>query len=75
MNKLLSVLLCISIIILTGCWDSVPIESRAYIIGVAIDEYLPIPQVAETETESPNSIQEERFETAIDIHSGDPSSP
>ncbi len=72
MNKLLSVLLCISIIILTGCWDSVPIESRAYIIGVAIDEYPPIPQVAETETESPNSIQEERFETATDIHSGDP---
>jgi len=27
-------------ILLTGCWDSIDIEDRAYVIGIAIDEYL-----------------------------------
>jgi len=31
-------------ILLTGCWDSIDIEDRAYVIGIAIDEYPQLPQ-------------------------------
>ncbi|HPD00132.1 MAG TPA: Ger(x)C family spore germination protein [Acetivibrio sp.] len=72
MNRFLSVLLCVSFITFTGCWDSVSIEQRAYIIGIAIDEYPPISGKTESEVESPDTAKEEMFEAATGIHSGSP---
>ena len=33
--------------LLIGCWDRIDIETRAYILGIAIDKYPPNPSQAE----------------------------
>lgn len=70
MPKTLLTFICISFIFLTGCWDAVDIEERAYIIGVAIDEYPPTPKGQEEETKEVETEQEKRLETDTEVDTG-----
>jgi len=56
--------------LLTGCWDRIDIETRAYILGIAIDKYPPSPAEAE-ETKVPiaSSEEEVKFEK-MELHAG-----
>ena len=54
--------------LLTGCWDQKDIETRGYVLGVAIDRFPPNPQAAEIA--GPNeasAAEEEILERGIDI--------
>ena len=56
---------------LTGCWDRIDIESRAYILGIAIDKYPPHPGEKEkNDSEAASPQEEEKFEK-MELHAGD----
>ncbi|MFZ5986700.1 MAG: Ger(x)C family spore germination protein [Bacillota bacterium] len=72
MHKTFLAFICISFIFLTGCWDAVDIEERAYIIGVAIDEYPSVPKGQEEETKEVETEQEKVLETDTEVDTGRP---
>lgn len=41
-RTLITILLCGTLLLLTGCWDSIPVENRAIVLALGID-YLPEP--------------------------------
>jgi len=57
-------------ILLTGCWDSIDIEDRAYVIGIAIDEYPQLPQGIKNKENIPENEQKERFESSTEVDTG-----
>lgn len=65
-------LLLFTMLLLTGCWDYKDIESRGFVLGIAIDKYPPTPQ--ESEKGSPDSTppeEEEKLEK-MELHTGEP---
>lgn len=60
-------------ILLTGCWDSIDIEDRAYVIGIAIDEYPQLPQGIKNKENIPENEQERMFESSTEVDTGVPS--
>lgn len=40
MKKLVLLLMILSLLVTTACWDMIDIEKRAYVLGVAIDQIL-----------------------------------
>lgn len=44
MKKLVLLLMILSLLVTTACWDMIDIEKRAYVLGVAIDLYPPNPK-------------------------------
>jgi len=60
-------------ILLTGCWDSIDIEDRAYVIGIAIDEYPQLPQGIKNKENIPENEQERTFESSTEVDTGVPS--
>lgn len=67
------IIICSLIILLTGCWDSINIEDRAYVIGIAIDEYPPLPQGLKNEENILENEQERMFESSTEVNAGIPS--
>jgi len=57
-------------ILLTGCWDSIDIEDRAYVIGIAIDEYPQLPQGIKNKENIPENEQERTFESSTEVDTG-----
>ncbi|NLY43938.1 MAG: hypothetical protein GX066_08225 [Clostridiaceae bacterium] len=57
--KPILVLLLFFTMLLTGCWDRKDIESRGYVIGVAIDKYPPNPMESEKNGEKEATQEEE----------------
>lgn len=72
MRRAILTVICILTVLLTGCWDAVDIEERAYVIGVAIDEYPPIPEGHESENKDPDSKQERILERDTEVDTGKP---
>jgi spore germination protein KC/spore germination protein len=66
MRKVMLLIICLILMLSTGCWDRVEIETRGYVIGVAIDDYPPIPkgQVSNAPEEA-SAIEDQKFETSI----------
>lgn len=71
MKKVIFFIVCGCLTILTGCWDRIEIENRAYILGVAIDKYPPIPQTDRESKLETSEAEEEKFEM-MELHSGEP---
>ncbi len=71
MNRLIPLLLC-AMLLLTGCWDQKDIETRGYVLGVAIDRYPPIPQDGGKGTPEEASPQEEEKLEKMELHTGQP---
>jgi Ger(x)C family germination protein len=63
MKKLMLALLCATAFLLTGCWDRTDIESRGFVLGIAIDSYPPAPNKPEKGgSASASSEEKEKFE-------------
>ena len=58
--------------LLIGCWDRIDIETRAYILGIAIDKYPPDPSQAEEEDPEAGSPKEEEKFEKMELHAGKP---
>ncbi|HHV28410.1 Ger(x)C family spore germination protein [Acetivibrio mesophilus] len=71
-NRVILIIICSLIIFLTGCWDSIDIENRAYILGIAIDEYPPLPEDPKNDQNTSQNEQEKMFETSTEVHTGTP---
>lgn len=71
MKKIVLFVVCGCLTILTGCWDRIDIENRAYVLGVAIDKYPPIPQTDQQSKSETSEGEEEKFET-MELHTGEP---
>lgn len=56
-------LMTISLLIFTGCWDRKDIENRGYVLGIAIDSYPP----KDSQAKGDKAIQEEFEETKTAI--------
>jgi Ger(x)C family germination protein len=70
-GKSLLLLLLILTITLTGCWDRMEIETRGYVLGIAIDLYPPNPLEKEQGQSRESSPEEEKLEK-MEMHSGEP---
>lgn len=51
MKKFFAIMLCAALVITTWCWDRKEIESRGYVLCIAIDGYPPFPKGQEEEKE------------------------
>jgi len=60
-------------ILLTGCWDSIDIEDRAYVIGIAIDEYLNFLKASKIKKTFQKMNRKETFESSTEVDTGVPS--
>jgi len=61
------------LILLTGCWDRRDIESRGYVLGIAVDKYPPLP-INPNEVGSPteSSDEEEKKLELIELYEPPP---
>ena len=55
---------------LTGCWDRIDIESRGYVLGIAIDKYPPIPQAKKGNMPGETPPKEEVKVEHMETHTG-----
>jgi Ger(x)C family germination protein len=56
---------------LSGCWDRVDIESRGYVLGIAIDKYPPNPQAEEIAAPGQTPPKEEEKVEYMETHAGE----
>jgi Ger(x)C family germination protein len=59
-------------IFLSGCWDRKDIETRGYVLGIAIDQYPPNPQANEKTTPMEGGPKEEEKFEEMELHTGKP---
>jgi len=64
----LAVLFLLLVILLTGCWDRKDIESRGYVLGIAVDKYPPNPTKSEDPSPEQASAEEEEKLEKMDLH-------
>ncbi|HHY83083.1 MAG TPA: hypothetical protein GX505_10470 [Clostridiales bacterium] len=67
MRKLAALFLTIAIL-LTGCWDRKDIETRGYVLGVAIDKYPPNPTKTEDGPPNEATAEEEVRLEKMELH-------
>lgn len=65
-------LFLIGALLLTGCWDQKDIDTRGYVLGLAIDSYPPDPQSSESTGPNQASPQEEEKLEKMQLHTGEP---
>ena len=68
----LLLLFLIGTLLLTGCWDQKDIDTRGYVLGLAIDSYPPDPQSSESAGPNQASPKEEEKLEKMQLHTGDP---
>ena len=69
-NLLVVLVFMITVTSLSGCWDRVDIETRGYVLGVAIDKYPPIPQANEMAAPGETPPKEEEKLEGMETHAG-----
>jgi len=71
MKRAAVAVLCILMLCLAGCWDLEEIENRAYVLGIAVDTYPPIPVGGENFEEEAD-LEEEAELIHMEIHTDEP---
>jgi len=71
MKKCIFVLIYILLISSVGCWDRKDIETRGFVLGIAIDDYPPIPTGGATTQNESKPEEEKKFEL-MQTHVGRP---
>lgn len=71
MKRLILVLILMFALCMTGCWDRKDIETRGFVLGIAIDDYPPIPEGRTVSPEETQPEEEKKFEV-MQIHEGKP---
>jgi hypothetical protein len=69
MKRLILLLLPV-MLLLSGCWDQRDIETRGYVLGVAIDLYPPMPKEGEKAASEKASPKEEEKMEKMELHTG-----
>ncbi|MCK9276230.1 MAG: Ger(x)C family spore germination protein [Syntrophales bacterium] len=70
-RKLLSILIFFVIAsVLSGCWDRKEIETRGFVLGIAIDKYPPTPQAEEKGAPGETPPKEEEKLEEMEVHTG-----
>jgi spore germination protein KC len=72
MKHILLILLICTVLttVLSGCWDRKDIETRGYVLGIAIDKYPPNPQVKEKGAPGETPPKEEEKLEEMETHIG-----
>ncbi|MGI6777270.1 MAG: Ger(x)C family spore germination protein [Acetivibrionales bacterium] len=70
-NAILLIICSFSLLLITGCWDKVDIETRGYVLGVAIDTYPPTPEGGERGKQE-GEVEEEAGLIQMQLHTGKP---
>jgi spore germination protein KC len=70
MKRLFPLLLTFTL--LTGCWDFKDIETRGYVLGIAIDKYPPNPIKTEQSSPGESTAKEEVILEGMELHTGEP---
>ena len=73
MKKRSLLLFFLVLALLTGCWDQKDIETRGYVLGLAIDHYPPTPHANEKSgPEQASAAEEEKKLERMQLHTGEP---